>query len=1284
VNTTPPSPAVSAAGERPAVTSYAPRLLLRHLAEDPERAAWTVDGTVVFVDISGFTKLSERLAKHGKEGAEQVTEAIETCFTDLLAVAYANGGGLIKFGGDALLLLFQGESHEAMACRSAVWMRRALREVGRIDLPGARVQLRMSVGAHTGTFHLFLVGTSHRELIATGPAWTRTVEMEHAADAGEILISPELASRLPARCLGETKAPGVLLRREPPGTVPPGDAPLPQVPAEQIAACLSVAVRDHVTAGGGAPEHRLVTVAFVHFEGTDEAIARRGADVVAADLHELVCDAQESVEARGVCFLATDVDADGGKLILTAGAPSVSGNDVERMLLAVRAIADGERAIPVRIGVHRGGVFAGDIGPWYRRTYTVMGDAVNLAARLMAAAPPGEIYATAEVLEHSQTRTRTTELEPFRVKGKAAPVRAWSVGEAIRAGTRVTTVLPLIGRGDEMRALDDAIDAARSGRGARVEIVGEAGIGKTRLLEEAASRAGDLLRWHTVCEAYTASTPYAVWRELLREALGIGWEDPPRQAGERLRQVVAERAPPLLAWLPLLAVPLDAEVDTTPEVDALDEAFRAPKLHEVVSDLIDVLMDRPALVAIEDAHYLDEASADMLGAVTSADIDRAWVVITTRRSEPSSEAAAGGTPAGEASSSPFTIAIRLEPGPLEPDDAVSLAEIASDDAPLPPHVIHMVALRSGGNPQFLLDLLHSAVELGVDDLPDTVEAAAMAQIDRLSPADRTLVRRAAVLGLTFHPRMLDWVLEDATAKPADDTWRRLGSLFQDDGDGQIRFRRALMRDAAYEGLPFRLRRALHARVADELELAAGDAADEQAASLALHCALAGDHDRTWRYARIAGDRARERAAPADAVAHYRRALVAARGCGEVGDMLVSEVTEALGEALIRTGELEAADQALRAAARLRTDDAVSVARLMLRQAYVAERVGRFDRMLRLTRKALRTLEDRDGWAPMRLRAAAKVSEAYARQFQGRPGDSLRLTRPAIEAAKTSADRKALADGLMLHDAALLDLGRVDEAVHSREALEIYEALGDLHGAASASNTLGMVAYFQGRWDEAVEGYERFASTKERLGDSVHAATGHMNVGEVRSDQGRIDEAVTRFRRARRAYLAAGDTLGVAYCLAYLGRADARAGRTDDAAARLAEARTVFASLRAEREVAQSDAWIAESALLAGRWQEAAASAERLLAAPGGDQDAALLHRVLGEALARTARSADARAAFGEALRLAVEEGADLEHVLTLSAVARLWPDDPNAAVTADAADKLGEQLGVVAIAQPPA
>ena len=508
-------------------------------------------------------------------------------------------------------------------------------------------------------------------------------------------------------------------------------------------------------------------------------------------------------------------------------------------------------------------------------------------------------------------------------------------------------------------------------------------------------------------------------------------------------------------------------------------------------------------------------------------------------------------------------------------------------------------------------------------------------------------------------------------------------MLKDEGDGYMRFRRALLREAAYEGLPFRLRRQLHANVVRELERASDGRAEDQAATLALHCALAGDHDRTWHYARIAGDRARERAAPADAASNYRRALAAARGCGDVGDADISAVTESLGEALIRAGELDAASDSFRAAGRLRHDDPISSARLLLRQAYVAERVGRFDRMLRLTRKASRTLQDLGGWGPMRLRAAAKVSEAYARQFQGRPEDSLALTRPAIEAAKTSADRKALADGLMLQDWALLDLGRVDEAVHSREALEIYESIGDLHGAASAANMLGVVAYFQGRWDEAVADYERMASAKERLGDSVHAATGHINVGEVRSDQGRIEEAEERFRRARRAYRAAGDTLGIAYCLAYLGRADARAGRTDEARTRLEEAHDSFATLRAEREQSQTEAWIAECDLLAGRWQEAASAAERLLASPGGEQDAPLLHRVHGYALARLGRLEEARASFDRGLGLAEDEGVDLERALILTAIARIWPSDRESAEAEATSAKLLERLGVVGVADPP-
>src|SRR4029079_6607367 len=147
------------------VSLYVPRIFQHHLIADPAGQWWTAEGTAAFVDISGFTQLSERLARKGREGSEQIADAIGKSFEALLLVAYENGAGLLKFGGDALLLWFQDAGHTARACRSTVLMRRVLRDVGRIGVPGAKVTLRMSQAVHSGHFHFFAVGESHLELL---------------------------------------------------------------------------------------------------------------------------------------------------------------------------------------------------------------------------------------------------------------------------------------------------------------------------------------------------------------------------------------------------------------------------------------------------------------------------------------------------------------------------------------------------------------------------------------------------------------------------------------------------------------------------------------------------------------------------------------------------------------------------------------------------------------------------------------------------------------------------------------------------------------------------------------------------------------------------------------------------------------------------------------------------------------------------------------------------------------------------------------------------------------
>ena len=613
---------------------YVSRILLQHLVHDPESRHWSGEGTAAFVDISGFTRLSEALARKGREGAEHIADTIGRIFESMLSITYANGGSLLKFGGDSLLLWFDGEQHGMRACRVAVLMRDHLAEAGRIAVDDTSITLRMSQGVHSGHFHFFMVGTEHYEMLPVGPAWTRLVDIQHGADPDEIAISADNASHLPPECVGPGKSDAFLLMHEPAGEW--NDLPLrsrPALPAEILRQCLPSAIRIHSTTGGGSSEHRPVTIAFIRFEGTDALIADEGPAAAAASLHRVVSVVESACARHDVAFLATDVDSNGGKIILTGGAPKVTGNDEERVLLALRAIIQHELPLPVRIGVHRGAVFAGDIGPRYRRTYTVMGDAVNLSARLMAKAERGAIYATADVLERSRTHFQTTELPPFAVKGKAEPVKAWSVGEAQSSRTRQTTTqkLPLTGRNAELGVLRKAFTNARSGAGRLIEIVGEAGVGKTRLLEALRDAAAGFKKLRATCEAYTASKPYALWSEVLREYLEMGRDDSDEVVADRLRETIAARAPGLEPWLPLIATVFDVDLVPTPEIQMLADANRRKRLHESVGRFLETTLDGSVLIEIEDAHHLDEASSELLAYLTDTIVSRPWLIAVARR-----------------------------------------------------------------------------------------------------------------------------------------------------------------------------------------------------------------------------------------------------------------------------------------------------------------------------------------------------------------------------------------------------------------------------------------------------------------------------------------------------------------------------------------------------------------------------------------------------------------------------------------------------------------------------
>ena len=326
--------------------------------------------------------------------------------------------------------------------------------------------------------------------------------------------------------------------------------------------------------------------------------------------------------------------------------------------------------------------------------------------------------------------------------------------------------------------------------------------------------------------------------------LGFGRDTPEAEVLERVRAEVATKAPDLAPWLPLLGAVFDIEIAPTPEVEMLAEENRRAKLHETVARFLEAMVPDKLLVEIDDAHHMDKASAELLAHLTGV-AARPWLFAIGRR--PMSTGF-------EAAEAPEVVRIELKP--IAAQDALRLAQLATAQSPLPPHVLDVVAKRSGGNPQFLRDLLRSAIESGgAADLPESAEAATMTRIDTLAPDDRALVRRLAVFGLTFHPRMVSWLYFDEDG-PAPDAaaLSRLQELFEEEPDGYLRFRHTLLRDSAYEGLPFKLRRQLHGAVAAHIEEEM-DFPEEAGATLSLHYFEAGEFRPAWRYATAAAKRA---------------------------------------------------------------------------------------------------------------------------------------------------------------------------------------------------------------------------------------------------------------------------------------------------------------------------------------------------------------------------------------------------------------------------------------------
>lgn len=1182
---------------------------------EPVPGAMAVEGTLLFADVSGFTRLTEKLARRGRVGAEEVVNVISSVWEALLSASSVDGGDVLKFAGDALFVFFDGPDHASRACHAALAMKRELARVGRVETGSGPVRLRMAVGIHSGDFHFCVVGGDHLELLVVGAAATATVEMERLAGAGQVLVSPATAALCDRARLLPSSGAGMLLRDIAP-PVPSAHATAePAIPLERF---VSPLLRNRL--GSTEHEHRRATVAFAEIGGLDRTL--RDQDPVEAfdRLNSLACAVMDLLVEHDILLTSTDVGHDGAVLMMTAGAPDSTGDEEARMLRVARRIVELDTAWKLRVGVNAGNVFVGEVGPLSRRAYVTMGDTTNVAARVMTSAPWGEALATRAVLVPSGARFSTRPVPAFSVKGKKALIEA-----AVLEGELETTLrLPpptgdLIGRDHELDVLVRALAESRQGHGQVVEITAPEGTGKSRLVAELRLLATDA-NWHAiVCDPFEKTVPYRSARLLLRQVLGIDVDATPVEAGDRLSSLVAGLAPHLSPWAPLLALPLGAAADETVAAGEVSARFRRVRAQQVMVDLVEAVATKPTVLAVEDASNMDDASAEMVAELLARLQNTPWLAVITRtESETGLHRGRGYRPT------------MLELAPLSSHHATELAMRLAEHTPVPPHLLGGLVERSGGNPLFLAELVARA-GTGSSELPHSIEGIIAARIDELDPGDRRVLRYLSVLGERFEVSTAAETLSDLAIDTDDpQLWQRLEGFVEKTSD-TVTFTNPLVRQVAYESLTYRWRREIHSRVADVL-------VDDRDDQLPFHLATAERWSEAWTTASKAGNRARRAGANAVAGELYALALNASRHLHPPPPEL-AEIAARAGEVWARAGVGDRALEAYGLAISSEQNDSRRVL-LAAHRAGVHEKAGRYPQALGLYARAL-TEATEIGDPIDRSRCLAVLHAGYAstRHRQGRHQEAIEHAEKALAHSTEAGDQETLAYSHHLLDRLHTVVGDRDTALRHRDAaLPIFAELGDLAAQGTVLHDLAADAHRGGRLEEAAWLYERAIDARTRAGDVERAAASINALGEVDLAGGERERAGKRFGEALRIWRGARSPEGVALASGNLGWLRMTEGDNDEALARLEDAEEAALSIGAESLLPDTRLRLAESYGKLGRHVESWDMATWVLHNSADPPRQVMAHRLRAASLTATGGFPRATAELERAREVAKQAG----------------------------------------------
>jgi class 3 adenylate cyclase len=587
----------------------------------------------------------------------------------------------------------------------------------------------------------------------------------------------------------------------------------------------------------------------------------------------------------------------------------------------------------MRIGIHTGLVVVGKIGDDLRMDYTAVGDTTNLAARLQEIARPGSIVVSEATQRALAGFFEMRDLGLLDLRGRAEPIRAFEVVAERAVGGRIdaiaeTGLTPLIGRERELESLRTAFESARGGRGQVVFLVGEAGIGKSRLLYEFRRRLGDephiLIEGR--CASYGRATPFLAIVDSLRRRFGIEDRDDELRAFAKVERGVESFGGDLSWTLPFLCQLLSLPVED-PTVLEMDAATRRSETFRALNALfLQASQETSLLFVIEDLHWIDPASAEFLRVMAdSIPTHRALLVFTYRPGYDH--------PFGDRS---FHVRITLQALSVQETSAMtgSLLEAAA----LPEPLRRLIADKAEGNPFFIEEVTKSLVEegalriengrveLGGDisgiAVPDRIQDVLMARIDRLPDEPKRAIQVASVIGREFALRLLERISEvGERMSTVVDELRALELIYEKAAHPELAFmfKHALTHEVAYESILIQRRKALHRVIGTAIEDLYSDRLREHYETLANHFTAAEEWQRALTYHERAAEKAADAYANEVAVEHCRQALaIADRLDDGASDERREHLEQMLGTASYYLSDFrESADAYARAAERSR-------------------------------------------------------------------------------------------------------------------------------------------------------------------------------------------------------------------------------------------------------------------------------------------------------------------------------------------------------------------------------